>query len=130
MATNGPTTLDEKSIPVLGDEKTIDSKPSDLESDVIGVDTGEFNVLENERDIATNIITVADDPSLNPWTIRAFVIGIGLSAFGGVLVSTMFLAIISYVLGMGMAAVIPTQGLVGRYLNPVRSNLEVAEDFK
>lgn len=42
-------------------------------------------VLDNERDIATHIISVQDDPTLNPWTFRAFVIGIGLSAFGGVL---------------------------------------------
>ena len=44
-----------------------------------------FAVLDSERDIATNIISVHDDPSLNPWTLRAFIIGFGLSAFGGVL---------------------------------------------
>ena len=44
-----------------------------------------FAVLDSERDIATNIISVHDDPNLNPWTLRAFVIGFGLSAFGGVL---------------------------------------------
>ena len=44
-----------------------------------------FDVLHSERDIATNIISVHDDPNLNPWTLRAFVIGFGLSAFGGVL---------------------------------------------
>lgn len=48
-------------------------------------DESHFTVLENERDIATHVITVHDDPSLNPWTLRAFIIGIGLSAFGGVL---------------------------------------------
>jgi hypothetical protein len=42
-------------------------------------------VLRNERDIATHIITVHDDETLNPWTFRAFLLGIGLSAFGGVL---------------------------------------------
>ena len=45
----------------------------------------EFGVLSSERDIATHIVSVHDDPTLNPWTIRAFVIGLGLSAFGGVL---------------------------------------------
>ena len=45
----------------------------------------DFGVLDSERDIATNIITVHDDPTLNPWTLRAFVLGFGLSAFGGVL---------------------------------------------
>ncbi|KAF8169760.1 OPT oligopeptide transporter protein-domain-containing protein [Pholiota molesta] len=92
-------------------------------------DESRFAVLENERDIATHVISVHDDPSLNPWTLRAFIIGIGLSAFGGVLaeiyyfkpqtvsVSTMFLAIISYVLGIAMETFIPSRGIF-RYLNP------------
>ena len=45
----------------------------------------DFGVLDSERDIATNIIIIHDDPNLNPWTLRAFVLGFGLSAFGGVL---------------------------------------------
>ena len=44
-----------------------------------------FGVLDSEQDIATHIISVHDDPNLNPWTLRAFVVGLGLSAFGGVL---------------------------------------------
>ena len=44
-----------------------------------------FGVIDSERDIAINIISVHDDPNLNPWTIRAFVVGFGLSAFGGTL---------------------------------------------
>lgn len=47
-------------------------------------------VLDNERDIITRVIEVSDDASLNPWTWRAFIIGIGLSAFGGVLGSNLF----------------------------------------
>ncbi len=43
------------------------------------------DVLQNERDIVTHIISVHDDPSLSPWTFRSFFIGLGLSAFGGVL---------------------------------------------
>ena len=50
-----------------------------------GKSDSSFGVLDSERDIATNIIYVHDDPNLNPWTLRAFVIGFGLSAFGGVL---------------------------------------------
>jgi hypothetical protein len=42
-------------------------------------------VHRNERDIVTQVISVHDDPSLNPWTFRSFFIGIGLSAFGGIL---------------------------------------------
>ncbi|KAJ7455304.1 OPT oligopeptide transporter protein-domain-containing protein [Mycena galericulata] len=91
--------------------------------------TEEFAVLEDERDIATHVITIADDETLNPWTFRALILGLGLSAFGGVLaeiyyfkpqtvlVSTMFLAIIAFVLGKGMESVIPSSGIF-RYLNP------------
>ncbi|KAJ7126834.1 OPT oligopeptide transporter protein-domain-containing protein [Mycena epipterygia] len=91
--------------------------------------TEEFAVLEDERDIATHVITVADDETLNPWTIRVLILGLGLSAFGGVLaeiyyfkpqtvlVSTMFLAIIAFVLGKAMETVIPSTG-VFRFLNP------------
>jgi len=42
-------------------------------------------VLQDERDIVTRVLSVDDDPSLRPWTLRAFVIGIVLSAFGGAL---------------------------------------------
>lgn len=45
----------------------------------------EFGILNSEQDIVTHIISVHDDPTLNPWTLRAFVVGLGLSAFGGVL---------------------------------------------
>ena len=57
---------------------------TDAES-TTGVDVASTDVLQNERDIVTHIISVHDDPSLNPWTFRAFFIGFGLSAFGGVL---------------------------------------------
>jgi hypothetical protein len=57
---------------------------SDIETAIVDADSEEC-VLSDERDIATHIISVDDDPSLNPWTFRAFFIGIGLSTFGGVL---------------------------------------------
>jgi hypothetical protein len=50
----------------------------------------DFAVLSSERDIATHIVSLHDDPTLNPWTIRAFIIGLGLSAFGGVLGKSKF----------------------------------------
>lgn len=65
------------------DEKSFD-RPGDIETATIDVDSEE-GVLSNERDIATHVISVDDDPTLNPWTFRAFFIGLGLSAFGGVL---------------------------------------------
>ncbi|KAF8150696.1 OPT oligopeptide transporter protein-domain-containing protein [Crassisporium funariophilum] len=109
----------------------LDEKQILKEAEVESADDSDsnFGVLQNERDVATHVISIHDDPTLNPWTVRAFVIGIGLSAFGGVLaeiyyfkpqtvlVSTMFLAIISYVLGMAMETVIPRHGFF-RYLNP------------
>ncbi|KZV71079.1 OPT superfamily oligopeptide transporter [Peniophora sp. CONT] len=99
------------------------------ERDSESLDSGSTAVLQDERDIATHVISIDDDPSLSPWTFRSFVLGIGLSAFGGVLaeiyyfkpqtvlVSTMFLAIIAYVLGTFMEFVIPSRGIF-RYLNP------------
>ncbi|KAJ7364210.1 OPT oligopeptide transporter protein-domain-containing protein [Mycena albidolilacea] len=121
---------DEKAPPSLLDEKK-DLK-GDVETAHEPADT-EFIVLEDERDIATHVITVADDPSLNPWTLRALILGLGLSALGGVLaeiyyfkpqtvfVSTMFLAIIALALGKFMENFIPTFGFF-RYLNPARKH--------
>ena len=74
----------EKQLPRLDEENDTfeqgEIKPAHESDSDIG-----FAVLDSERDIATNIISVHDDPNLNPWTLRAFVIGLGLSTFGGVL---------------------------------------------
>ncbi|KAH8115217.1 OPT oligopeptide transporter protein-domain-containing protein [Phellopilus nigrolimitatus] len=100
--------------------------PSDEDTDEA---EGEGEVLSDARDLVTHVISVDDDPSLSPWTFRVAVIGLGLSTFGGVLaeiyyfkpqtvlVSTMFLAIIAYVLGLAMETLIPSRGWF-RYLNP------------
>jgi len=64
-------------------DKSLD-RTGDVETAIVDADNEE-GVLSDERDIATHVISVDDDPSLNPWTFRAFFIGIGLSAFGGVL---------------------------------------------
>ncbi|KAL6916710.1 hypothetical protein ACHAPO_011688 [Fusarium lateritium] len=86
--------------------------------------------LETAEDIVTNVIHVDDDPSMNPWTVRMFVVGIGLSAFGGVLqeimyfkpqvvyVSVMFLTVLAETLGTGLSYIIPRKGAIGRFLNP------------
>lgn len=68
-------------------EKSFEEKSDYKNVDIESVDAGdsEFAVLQDERDIATHVITVHDDPTLNAWTFRAFFIGIALSAFGGVL---------------------------------------------
>ncbi|KAG2078169.1 OPT superfamily oligopeptide transporter [Suillus decipiens] len=122
-------------IPSTNNKKPFDVKEKfyctegDTETAFREAETDENVVLQNEREIATHVISVDDDPSLNPWTFRAFFIGLGLSAFGGslaqiyyfkpqtILVSLMFLGIISYVIGFAMETFIPRHGLF-RYLNP------------
>ncbi|KIK99289.1 hypothetical protein PAXRUDRAFT_132372 [Paxillus rubicundulus Ve08.2h10] len=122
-----PRASDDKSYPK--DEKSqcaqADVEASSTEHD----DDGSDAVLHDERKIATHVISVDDDSTLNPWTFRSFFIGLGLSAFGGslaeiyyfkpitIFVSLMFLAIISYVIGFAMETFIPRRGLL-RYLNP------------
>ena len=69
--------------PSVSDEKSYKEK-HDVETATYEAESVDM-VLQDERDIATHVISVSDDPSLNPWTFRAFFIGIGLSAFGGVL---------------------------------------------
>jgi len=49
------------------------------------IKTDVTDVLQNERDLVAHVVSIEDDPSLNPWTFRSFFVGIGLSAFGGVL---------------------------------------------
>jgi hypothetical protein len=106
---------------------------------------GHFGPAETAKDLVTEVIHARDDPTLNPWTFRVWFLGrylslcgyapltslgIGLSTFGGslatiyyfkpqtVTVSTVFLGVISYVLGEAMAAFIPRKTFVGRFLNP------------
>jgi OPT oligopeptide transporter protein len=92
---------------------------------------GDWNAPpETARDLVTEVIHAWDDPTLSPWTFRMWFLGIGLSAFGGVLstiyyfkpqtlgVSTIFLGCISYILGEAMSHLIPRVGFVGRWLNP------------
>ncbi|KHJ32003.1 putative proton-coupled oligopeptide transporter of the plasma membrane [Erysiphe necator] len=79
---------------------------------------------------ALNGLHTDDDPTLNPWTFRMFLIGLGLSAFGSTLatiflfrpqfvtVSVIFLAVISYFAGNAMSRFLPSKGLIGRWLNP------------
>jgi hypothetical protein len=70
----------EKQADIGTSEKVAHSK-----TDVEATTETDAAVLQNERDIVTHVISVHDDPSLNPWTFRSFFIGLGLSAFGGIL---------------------------------------------
>jgi hypothetical protein len=62
---------------MVSDEQTPDSE--------VIVYSDDTDVLINERDIATHVITIDDDTSSSPWTYRAFIIGLGLSVFSGAL---------------------------------------------
>jgi OPT oligopeptide transporter protein len=94
-------------------------------------DSEQFNApAETAKDLVTEVLSATDDPTLNPWTFRVWFLGMGLSTFGGslatiyyfkpqtVFVSTVFLAVISYVLGEVLAQIIPTKGVIGKIFNP------------
>ncbi|CAL1709266.1 unnamed protein product [Somion occarium] len=98
-------------------------------------DADDVKVIEKAEDVAVQIISTEDDPSLPVFTFRTVFLGVGLSAFGAVLstiytfkpqnatVSQLFCLIIAYVLGTAMAAIIPTKGY-WRYLNPGPFNIK------
>ncbi|KAJ7678482.1 OPT oligopeptide transporter [Mycena rosella] len=133
-------------LPELTDSKS-DSKSrstssieKDLETEkvqVISVDEDEEQVavIEKAEDVAIQILSTHDDPSLPSITFRSIFLGVGLSAFSAVLatiytfkpqnasVSQLFCLIIAYVLGTAMHSVIPSHGF-WRYLNPGPFNLK------
>ncbi|GAB7352500.1 hypothetical protein MBLNU459_g2902t1 [Dothideomycetes sp. NU459] len=97
---------------------------------------GEAIVITDAKELVTTVLHVDDDPTLNPWTFRAFFLGAGLAIFASVLqeiyyfkpqvivVSVVFIAVIAYVLGEALAALgeamsaVPFLRPVGRILNP------------
>ncbi|KAF8120919.1 OPT oligopeptide transporter protein-domain-containing protein [Boletus edulis] len=118
-----PSVSDEKSLEK--DEKSCYTKADVEAPSSTSNDDASGIVLDSAREIATHVISVDDDPFLNPWTFRAFFLGLGLSTFAEIYyfkpqtftVSVMFLAIVSYILGFAMETFIPRRGLF-RYLNP------------
>lgn len=92
-------------------------------------------VIEKAEDVAIKVISTQDDPTMPVWTFRTLFLGVGLSVFSAVLatiytfkpqnasVSQLFCLIIAYVLGEGMASLIPTRGLF-KYLNPGPFNIK------
>jgi OPT oligopeptide transporter protein len=93
-------------------------------------ETKKKKVLRNPRDLVTEVLSLEDDPTLNPWTFRMWFIGIGISVFGGTVttintfkpqsvhIHLVFVAVITYILGTFMANVIPRRGALGRFINP------------
>ncbi|KAI4843230.1 OPT superfamily oligopeptide transporter, partial [Aureobasidium sp. EXF-8845] len=118
--------------------------PAYHDSDEYSLDEGitsnyvarEHKIVETAEDIVNQVLTVEDDPTLNPWTFRMFFLGFGLSIFASVLqeifyfkpqtiyVSSVFLCVIAYVLGDAMARVLPSKGVIGSYLNPHPFNMK------
>ncbi|KAE8444125.1 hypothetical protein EG329_000813 [Mollisiaceae sp. DMI_Dod_QoI] len=102
----------------LTNDGPADEKPA-VNEDVAPVyldDDGEEHYKlppETAEDFVTEVIHARDDPTLNPWTFRVLY----WPSFT-VVVSTVFLAVISYVLGEAMATFIPRKTWLGRFLNP------------
>ncbi|OJJ49265.1 hypothetical protein ASPZODRAFT_60723 [Penicilliopsis zonata CBS 506.65] len=112
----------------------------------VGTEAGNFESGEEEEesihhpadkdDILTHTLHLQDDPTLSSLTFRTWFLGIGLAVFGGtissiyyfkpqtVVVSTVFVAVIAYLMGEGMAMVIPRKGAIGRWLNPHPFNIK------
>ncbi|KAI0070550.1 OPT oligopeptide transporter [Panus rudis PR-1116 ss-1] len=124
------------------DEKSPDGSFQDKEAailddelEVASTDEVDSKIIERPEDVAVQIISAQDDPSMPVFTFRTVFLGVGLSAFGAVLstiytfkpqnatVSQLFVLIIAYVLGTAMASIIPSKGY-WRYLNPGPFNIK------
>lgn len=105
--------LDANSPKISNDEDKVYSKP-----------------LSDPRQIVAEVLSLDDDPTLNPYTFRMWLLGIGLSVFASsittintfrpqwVAIHTVFVAVLSYVIGKLMHRFLPSKGLLGRLLNP------------
>jgi hypothetical protein len=83
MNPNSGGAIEARSHEAPGDKKLFNGQ-GDVETATVDAHSEEA-VLSDERDIATHVISMEDDITLNPWTFRAFFLGISLSTFGGVL---------------------------------------------
>ncbi|KAM7183157.1 OPT oligopeptide transporter domain containing protein [Rhypophila sp. PSN 637] len=119
------STLDGSSNAPYAEKEVHNPDPIVLESAEITKDIH----LDTALQLVTKTLDITDDPTENPYTFRAFVIGLGLSAFGAVLaeifyfrpqtvgVSTTFLIILSFCLGE-LTLLIPRVNGFTRFLNP------------
>ncbi|KAI0341506.1 OPT oligopeptide transporter [Trametopsis cervina] len=119
--------LDEEKSPVV---EVVSAVDDDDESAYV-----DATIIEKAEDVAVQVISSRDDPTLSAFTFRTVFLGIGLSVFSAVLatiytfkpqnasVSQLFSLIIAYVLGEAMARFIPTRGWF-RYLNPGPFNIK------
>lgn len=58
----------------MGDNKAVLINEEGL-TDLETSSTGSVKPLETAEDIVTHVIQVDDDPSMNPWTARMFIVG-------------------------------------------------------
>ncbi|KAF5348950.1 hypothetical protein D9758_014208 [Tetrapyrgos nigripes] len=113
--------IDEKA-PVRNDTVDVDEIGDVFQDDPRLIDLGEDGKerpIETDADYSLRLVSLEDDPSLPIFTFRLWFLGVGLSCFGAVLgqifyfrpqtvyVSTLFLQIVSYILGKFMEEVIP-----------------------
>ncbi|KAI0746554.1 OPT oligopeptide transporter [Daedaleopsis nitida] len=120
----------------LQDDSLHDGKEKvDVESLEVTDEDVDDTVIKKDEDVAIEVISTQDDPTMPVFTFRTIFLGIGLSAFTSVLatiytfkpqnasVSQLFCLIIAYVLGTGMHSLLPSRGL-WRYLNPGPFNVK------
>ncbi|KAJ7625378.1 OPT oligopeptide transporter protein-domain-containing protein [Mycena polygramma] len=128
-------------VPDLTDSKSrsdssIDKDIEPEKLDVIEAEEEHVAVIEKAEDVALQILSTHDDPSLPSITFRSIFLGVGLSAFASVSASTiytfkpqnatvsqLFCLIIAYVIGTAMHSVLPSHGF-WRHLNPGPFNLK------
>ncbi|KAJ7284604.1 OPT oligopeptide transporter protein-domain-containing protein [Mycena rebaudengoi] len=122
----------------IGSTGSIDKGSAEKEQILVEsavVDKESEKVIEKAEDVALQILSTQDDPSLPSITFRTIILGVGLSAFSSVLatiytfkpqnatVSQLFCLIIAYVLGTAMHSVLPSHGY-WRHLNPGPFNIK------
>ncbi|KAI0321162.1 OPT oligopeptide transporter [Amylostereum chailletii] len=117
------------------DEVYVDEEKVDTNSTTTDTESVSGKVIQNAEEVAVEIISTQDDPSLPVCTFRSIFLGIGLSAFTSVLgtiytfkpqnasVSQLFCLIIAYLLGTAMHSLMPSHGW-WRYLNPGPFNIK------
>ncbi|RDB18213.1 Oligopeptide transporter 9 [Hypsizygus marmoreus] len=116
---------DEKFDEKNGSVDETESIRGDVYDDLRIIDMGEDGKerpIETDIDVATRLISLEDDPTLQAFTFRMWFLGIGLSCFGAVLgqifyfrpqtvfVSQLFIQIIAYILGRVLEEIIPGPG--------------------
>ncbi|KAI0732700.1 OPT oligopeptide transporter [Fomitopsis betulina] len=121
---------------VVVDDAELTKGVEEMEDRIINDEATEAEYRVGEAyEVAVKVLSARDDPELQAVTFRTLFLGFGFSAFGAVLaqiyyfkpqtlnVSTLLLLILSYWIGNGLHAIIPTKGW-WRWLNPGPFNIK------